>query len=53
MVKEVKKGDKTYGQCEVCDMYYPTKELAQKCEDFCNKYKACDTDIIKHSVELK
>jgi len=53
MVRKINKGDKTYGQCEECEMYYPTKELAQKCEDFCKKHSACDTSIIKHAVELK
>ena len=53
MVKEIKKENKIYYQCESCDMYYPKKELAKKCEDFCDNHKACNTEIIKHSINLK
>lgn len=52
MVKEETKKDKTYFKCEACDMYYETRELAQKCEDFCDKNKACSTEITKHSVKI-
>ena len=52
MVKEITKNDKTYYQCEACEMYYESEEIAKRCEDFCNKYKSCDTEIIKHAVEI-
>jgi len=50
MVREVEKNGKTYFMCEACDMYYGTRELAQKCEDFCNEYKSCNTELMKHAV---
>ena len=53
MVKEVEHKGKKYYMCEACNMYYPTKELAQECEDFCNKYKSCNTELIGHAVELE
>jgi len=52
MVKKIEKKDKIYFICEMCDMVYDSKELAQKCEDWCKKYKSCNLDIIKHAVEL-
>ena len=53
MVKEITKNGKKYYECEACNMmYYESKEMAQKCEDFCNKYKSCDLEIIKHAVEI-
>jgi len=52
MVKEIKKNSKKYYECEACNMYYESREMAQKCEDFCNKYKSCDLEIIKHAVEI-
>lgn len=52
MVKEVDKNGKKYFQCEICKFYYKTRELAQKCEDFCNKYKSCSIEITKHAVKI-
>jgi len=52
MVKEITKNNKTYFMCEACNMYYKTKELAQKCEDFCNKNHACSMEITKHAVKI-
>lgn len=52
MIKEVIKGDKTYYQCDLCKFYYETKELAQKCDKFCEKYKSCSIEITKHAVKL-
>ena len=38
-------------QCEECLLHYSTKELAQKCHDYCVANKACSLEIIQHSVE--
>lgn len=53
MVKEIEHKGKKYYQCEACKMYYETREIAQKCEDFCNKNNACNIEIIRHAVELE
>ena len=52
MVKKIEYNKKTYYQCEACKMHYKDKEIAQKCENFCNKYKSCNTELIKHAVQL-
>ena len=52
MVKEITKNDKTYYQCEACEMYYESEEIAKRCEDFCNKYKSCSIEITKHAVQI-
>ena len=52
MVKEIEKNSKKYFICELCNMAYNSKELAQKCEDWCRKYKSCNLEIIKHAIEL-
>lgn len=44
---------KKYVQCPVCKLYYKTKELAQKCENFCRTYKSCSLEITKHAVTVK
>jgi hypothetical protein len=53
MVKQIKKKDKEYFACELCNMVYLDKKLAEKCEDFCKKYKSCNLDIVKKAVKLK
>lgn len=52
MVTEKRKGDKIYFRCEACNMYYETREIAQKCEDFCNTHKSCNIELIKHAVNI-
>jgi len=51
-MKEIEHEGKKYFMCEACDMYYLTREIAQKCEDFCNKHHACNTELISKAVEL-
>jgi hypothetical protein len=50
MVKQIKKGKEEYFMCEACNLYFRTQKLAQKCEQFCNKYKACSIEITKYRV---
>jgi len=44
------KKEKLY-QCPICKMYYPTKELAKKCEDWCKNNNSCNIEIIKYAVQ--
>lgn len=40
--------------CEACNFAFNNKELAEKCEEFCTKYKSCNLEITKDSIgELK
>ncbi|MEK6982092.1 MAG: hypothetical protein AABX38_04135 [Candidatus Micrarchaeota archaeon] len=51
MVKEEKyKGTNIY-LCDVCNLRYNKKKLAEACEDFCKKYKSCSLEITKHAVK--
>jgi len=52
MVKEIEHKSKKYSQCEACEMHYKEKKIAQECEDFCNKNKSCNTNLIKQAVQL-
>ena len=38
-------------QCKECKLYYKDKKLAEKCYEYCKKYKACSLEIIKHAVK--
>ncbi|MBS3101921.1 hypothetical protein J4458_00560 [Candidatus Woesearchaeota archaeon] len=53
MVKTIEKNNKKYFQCEICGFVYKTKELAQKCEVWCEKYKSCNVEITKYAVSLE
>ena len=53
MVKEETINNKIYYQCEACEFYYKEKKWAEKCEEFCKKYKACSMEIAKHAVNPK
>ena len=39
--------------CEECEMIYWKKALAEKCEAWCEKYKSCNMEIVKHAVQMK
>ncbi len=52
MVKIITKNQKNYYQCEECKHFYETEELAQECENWCQKYKNCNLEIIKKAVIL-
>jgi len=53
MVKEVKKEKKTYYRCTICKFNYESKQLAQQCEAYCEKFKSCSLEITKHAVEVE
>ena len=38
-------------KCNECGMKYLEKEYAEKCEDWCKKYKSCNLELIKHSIK--
>jgi hypothetical protein len=51
MVREIKKEDKKYYQCEKCDLVYLDSKMAEKCQAWCSKYKSCNLEIIEHAVK--
>jgi predicted ATP-dependent serine protease len=52
MVKEIKKKNEVFYQCQECGFYYREREWAQKCEKWCKEHKSCNLEIIKHSIKL-
>jgi hypothetical protein len=46
----VKRIDNFY-QCEECKLLYEDISWAEKCEAWCKKYKSCNLEITKHSVD--
>ena len=37
--------------CKECGLRYKDKEWAERCEDFCKRYKQCSLEIIKHAIK--
>ena len=52
MVKEINKHGNKYFQCESCNFIYKTKELANKCGEWCTKNHSCNIEIIKHAIKV-
>lgn len=52
MVKSITKNNKTYYVCNECGFLYKNKNIAAKCEDWCNKYHSCNIEITKHSINV-
>ncbi|MEM1574500.1 MAG: hypothetical protein QW755_00220 [Nitrososphaerota archaeon] len=45
MVKEIN----GFYICEECKLKYKEKIWAEKCEEWCRKYKSCNLEITKHA----
>ena len=51
MVKEIGREGEEYYQCKECKLIYKEREWAEKCEEWCKKYKSCNLEITKHAVK--
>lgn len=38
-------------QCPECGFFYREKKWAEKCRNWCRKYKTCNLEIIKHAIK--
>lgn len=52
MVRKIIINNKNAYQCGECKFKYKNKRIATKCEEYCKKYKACNSDIIKHALNI-
>ena len=50
MVKEIKKDNQTFYQCEECKFLYKDKNWAEKCQAWCKENNSCNLEITKHAV---
>jgi hypothetical protein len=53
MVREILQNDGRFYKCEVCSLFYKERSWAEKCEEYCKKYKACSLEITKHSIQMR
>lgn len=53
MVKAVRKGTKTFYKCNVCGLVYREKEIAEKCQNWCETHEGtCNLEYVQHAVDL-
>jgi len=53
MVKELLRDGKTFFVCEACGTIYQEKVWAEKCQEWCEKYKSCNLEIVEHAVAFE
>jgi hypothetical protein len=53
MVHEIRKNDKPAFVCDVCDLSYRQRTLAEQCEEYCTTYGACSLEITKNAIEMQ
>jgi hypothetical protein len=54
MVERITKNGKTYFACECCGSAYDNKQLAEKCEAWCNTHGGdCNMKIMEKSLFKK
>lgn len=39
--------------CSICSLHYLSKELADKCHDWCSNHNSCNLSIARRSLEAK
>ena len=52
MVRQLKKGKKTYFVCEECNFAYLDKKIASECENWCKENHSCNLEITKHAMKI-
>ena len=52
MVAETNLQGKIVYKCEKCGWLYRDIETAEKCQDWCEKHKACSMEYQKHAIKL-
>lgn len=51
MVKEISQDNQEIYKCEECGLGYKSKEIAEKCENWCREHKSCNLDIIQNAIK--
>ena len=52
MVNRITENKKTYYICPECNFAYKDKEIALKCENWCQVHHSCNIEITKHAVDI-
>lgn len=52
MVKELRKNGDIFYLCEACKLAYLEKELAERCQRWCEQYQSCNLEIVRYAVPI-
>lgn len=52
MVKETNLENEIVFKCEKCGWLYRDKEIAEKCQDWCENNESCNLEYQKKSIKL-
>ena len=50
---EFRKEDSTFYVCEACGLAYKDKELAEKCQAWCEQHQSYNLEITQHAALLE
>jgi len=50
---ETRFGNKTAYMCEECGLIYKNKTIAEKCQNWCDKYKSCNLNITRNALNRR
>jgi len=53
MVKELHEDDNILYVCEACGFAYKEKDLAEKCQQWCEQHQSCNLEITQYAVPLE
>lgn len=53
MVKETNFEGKIVYTCEKCGWVYKDRDIAEKCQSWCEKHKSCNLKYQKHAIKIK
>ena len=52
MVEETNLEGEIVYKCEKCGWMYREKNVAEKCENYCEKHKVCNLEYQKYAIKL-
>ena len=53
MVTELHKEGETFYVCDACGFAYKEKELAEKCQSWCEQHQSCNLEITQHAISVE
>ena len=53
MVTELHKEGETLYVCDACGFTYKEKELAERCQSWCEQHHSCNIEITRYAVPLE
>ena len=52
MVEIISRRGVNFFACDICDLKYANKKIAEECENYCRTHRACSLEITKQAVKI-